>query len=287
MRKKLMTSIICSFLVLNSNTTILTANAVDFAPTPYSSNNSYYDRGVEEAKSGQAKDLQNLEKALNLLEDAMYLTDIAAAKLESGRNYEAIQDFDKIINLFNDAIIYLDKIDANSVVSQELAGKADRKELKRVLGYYYHDRGLAKHRLERYFEAIQDFDKAIELNPNNASAYVNRGLAKSLLGHHSEGINDIDKAIELDPNNASAYYFRGATNLRLLQPFLVIKDLDKAIELDPNKADYYVARGAAKLMLKQSTEAMKDVDKAISLDPNNTRAYELKAWIKRFMSISK
>ena len=35
--------------------------------------------------------------------------------------------------------------------------------------------------LKQYFEAIKDYDKAIELDPNYAMAYNNRGAAKSRL----------------------------------------------------------------------------------------------------------
>ena len=46
----------------------------------------------------------------------------------------------------------------------------------------YHNKGNAKVNLGDYRGAIQDYSKAIELNPNNANAYYNRGNAKSALG---------------------------------------------------------------------------------------------------------
>ena len=51
--------------------------------------------------------------------------------------------------------------------------------------------------------AIQDFNKAIELNPNNAVAYYNRGLAKIHLGQKDNGCLDLSKAGEL--GHAKAY----------------------------------------------------------------------------------
>ena len=55
--------------------------------------------------------------------------------------------------------------------------------------------------------AIQDYDKAIELNPNSAYAYNNRGYAKFQLQEDYQAIEDYDKAIELDPNYAQAYHY--------------------------------------------------------------------------------
>ena len=43
---------------------------------------------------------------------------------------------------------------------------------------------------------LQDLNKAIELNPNNANAYINRGNAKKKLQDYKGAIADYTKAIE-------------------------------------------------------------------------------------------
>ncbi len=59
-------------------------------------------------------------------------------------------------------------------------------------------------------EAMKDYDKAIELNPQYAEAYNNRGIAKAELGRNEEAMKDYDKAIELNPQYAEAYNNRGS-----------------------------------------------------------------------------
>ena len=61
----------------------------------------------------------------------------------------------------------------------------------------YSYRGDAKSNLQDYRGAIQDLNKAIELNPNNAKAYNLRGYAKLLLGQKDNGCLDFSKAGEL------------------------------------------------------------------------------------------
>ncbi|MBW5398273.1 tetratricopeptide repeat protein, partial [Brachyspira pilosicoli] len=51
-----------------------------------------------------------------------------------------------------------------------------------------------------YEEAIKDYDKAIELNPNNGAFYNNRGVSKENLEEYNEALKDYKKALELDPN---------------------------------------------------------------------------------------
>ncbi len=67
----------------------------------------------------------------------------------------------------------------------------------------YLDSGNAKADLEDYKGAIQDYNKAIELNPDLAEAYYNRGVAKIFLGQKDDGCLDLSKAGEL--GHAEAY----------------------------------------------------------------------------------
>jgi tetratricopeptide (TPR) repeat protein len=49
----------------------------------------------------------------------------------------------------------------------------------------------------QYERAIQDYNKALEINPQFASAYKNRGLAYQALGKTAEADGDFKKYEEL------------------------------------------------------------------------------------------
>ena len=55
----------------------------------------------------------------------------------------------------------------------------------------------AKFYNDDYYGAIADFNKAIELNPDDASAYYNRGAVKSSLGDDNGACQDGRKAQQL------------------------------------------------------------------------------------------
>ena len=59
--------------------------------------------------------------------------------------------------------------------------------------------------------AINDLTKAIELKPNNASAYINRGSAHYEKAEFNRAIADFTRAIELNPKSALAYCNLGWT----------------------------------------------------------------------------
>jgi len=69
-------------------------------------------------------------------------------------------------------------------------------------------------RVGLFDNAIEQFGKAIAINPDFSLAYGNRGVAYAILGDFDRALKDIDRAIELDRNYAEAYFVRGNIHLR-------------------------------------------------------------------------
>jgi tetratricopeptide (TPR) repeat protein len=59
-------------------------------------------------------------------------------------------------------------------------------------------------RLRRYAEALQCFDKTIQINPEHRLAWRNRGIVLNAAGRPREAIKSFEKAIALS-RDASAY----------------------------------------------------------------------------------
>jgi|GEM_PF-2018428 len=144
----------------------------------------------------------------------------------------------------------------------------------------YNNRGSVKNKLQRYEDALLDYDKAIDLDPTLASAYNNRGLAKINLNRYEEALLDLDKAIDLDPTNTAAYNNRGLAKINLNRYEEALLDLDKAIDLDPNSKPLYSHRSKALRKLNRLDEATDSVTKAIQLDGTYANAYASLAEIR-------
>jgi tetratricopeptide (TPR) repeat protein len=65
-------------------------------------------------------------------------------------------------------------------------------------------RGIGFYKNNDYQRAIQAFSEAITRNPNNAQVYVYRGLAYAYARQRTNAIADYNRALELDPDNIGA-----------------------------------------------------------------------------------
>ena len=146
-------------------------------------------------------------------------------------------------------------------------------ELNPEYAVAYYSRGISKGILREHEEAIEDFNKAIELNPEYAAAYGGRGVAKNYLGNYEEAIENFNKEIELNLEDADTYINRGFAKGMLGEYEEAIEDLNKAVELDPEDAGAYFNRGMAKNIIENYEEAIEDFDKAIELDPEGADTY--------------
>ena len=64
----------------------------------------------------------------------------------------------------------------------------------------YNNRGLAWTDKGNYNQAISDFNKAIELNPNCADAYVGRATAYKEFGHRKKAVDDYNNYLKINGN---------------------------------------------------------------------------------------
>ena len=181
---------------------------------------------------------------------------LANQKFEEGNKLYYAKDYNEAIKLYDEVLKFGDYVEA------------------------YNNRGLAYFYLGQKERAIADYNKAIQLNPNDADAYNNRGNAYFYLGQHERAIKDYTKSIELNNSELHLpYNNRGNAYSDLGQHERAIADYNKAIQLNPNYAKAYYNRGIAYALTGNFNQALNDVNKAIQLEPNNANNYQLRGMI--------
>jgi tetratricopeptide (TPR) repeat protein/predicted membrane-bound spermidine synthase len=137
----------------------------------------------------------------------------------------------------------------------------------------YNSSGTAYAKLGQSQRAIEDFNQAIRLQPDDAMAYNNRGAVYCSIGQYQLAIEDYNQAIRLQPDDVMAYNNRGAAYYSIGQYQSAIEDYTKVIRITPDDSNAYNNRGVDYTQLGQYPLAIDDFNKAISLKSNYADAY--------------
>ena len=144
------------------------------------------------------------------------------------------------------------------------------------LGFHFLDRGaadvatqsgMAAINSKQYSQAIDHFNRAIQIAPKYAPAYHGRGVAYFHQGEWHRAIADFTHAIQLDPSDARSRYDRGVACCRVENYDGALTDFGEAIRLNPEYARAYRARGWVYGKKGDAARARVDRQKAAELDP--------------------
>jgi tetratricopeptide (TPR) repeat protein len=130
-------------------------------------------------------------------------------------------------------------------------------------------------RAEEFIEA------AFSRDPLNYKGLCNRAMVKVENYDHSGALEDLNKAIELEPGKVLAYERRGMMNFHLREFGSTIEDMTKAIEFEPGDPAYYVARGISGEMIADNEGALADYNKALEISNSYADAYNNRGEIYR------
>ena len=145
----------------------------------------------------------------------------------------------------------------------------------------FNNRGAARAAQGDVDGAIDDYGRAVELDPLLAQAYSNRGNALTKQGRYQEAIDDYDQALELVGDVAAIYCNRGLTRRLLGDLEGSLKDLEVAISLDGKFGPSYLARGGIRAVKGDIEGAIADLERFLELSPGAPQAAQVRAALER------
>ena len=80
---------------------------------------------------------------------------------------------------------------------------------------FYDKQGLKEWNNNNFSAAIRNYNKAIEIEPNNALFYGKRGNCYYQLGDFYKAITDYNKSLQLNPNDKAIFLFRGMAKQKI------------------------------------------------------------------------
>jgi len=64
--------------------------------------------------------------------------------------------------------------------------------------------------LKKYDNALDDFTKSLDINPDNAETLSSRGEVYRTTGKYENALSDLNKSLSIEPTNAWALSCRGS-----------------------------------------------------------------------------
>lgn len=117
--------------------------------------------------------------------------------------------------------------------------------------------------------AMHLYDKCSQMKYNNADLYYNRGLLFYKKQLYKAAIEDYQKAIDMNPNYAALVYNnQGSAYFQMEEYYLALDAYKKAIQSDSTLSQIYVNMGDTYLKLNEKANADLSFLKALDLQNN-------------------
>ena len=133
----------------------------------------------------------------------------------------------------------------------------------------YNGLGSSLNALDRYQEAINAYQKALDLNEENAQVWVNLGVSQRLAGDYDNALKSYEQALILNGDLATAHSSIGSLRVLQNKPDLAIEAFQNAITLDANMAVSHGNLALAYAMVGSFEEAQSSLKRAVALGYDN------------------
>jgi anaphase-promoting complex subunit 3 len=164
----------------------------------------------------------------------------------SGHEYAAIEDFDKAVSCYRDAI------------------RADERHYNAWYGL-----GALYFRQEKYDLAEYHFQRALTINTQSSVLHCHLGMAQHSNNKPYQALDTLAGAFRLDPRNPQARYQRATIYMAMDRPHEALMELEKVRDAAPREATIHFAMGRVLKRIGRPEQAMRSFLIALDLDPKD------------------
>lgn len=245
----------------------------------------YYQRGVAFYNLGEFnKAVDIYSQGLKMFPDNSMLYSFRGNAQMAVSAYEkAIEDYQISIAKKENLVV---DMKLNNMQAKMMSKESEETYLKMFVATMYLSIAEAKFALRQFDEAILEANKAIAGAPNVPefplqSYYFLRGNIYVALGKLHEALNDYEKCLQLNPNLPEVYAYAALTKMNMNNG----KTLNFTLQgttLNQEKSLTWILPVKYKINKELAQEALLDIEKALVLNPDYGFAYYLRAILKRY-----
>lgn len=126
----------------------------------------------------------------------------------------------------------------------------------------------------KFETALQDYNRARQLDPQNATYCVYEGSALSKLDRHAEAIQDFRTAIQLEPDLWQAHFALGHELVAINQIDEAESEFAEFVRLQPGNPHAHLNLGVLLAKEGRLDDALREFNETLRLDPGNQQAQE-------------
>lgn len=197
-----------------------------------------------------------------------------------------IKDYEEAIDTYEKVLSYRDflsrrdvaRLYASRAIVHQGAGTPEIETIEQI------GEGIER---QNFHNARTDFDRAIDLAPQNAPYYLWRGVASHALNKGGEALGDYNAALAISERNALTpleraqaltgkgwiFYSRGTSEENEALYGQALNLFQEAVAANPDSQDAYLGLGYAHYSLRQYDKALQAWNEAAALNPDDPLTY--------------
>lgn len=136
-----------------------------------------------------------------------------------------------------------------------------------------HNKAIAFYKEKKFPQAIQLWQKALEVNPHEIEVLYSLGIINFELKKYHEAIEFLLRVLELSPGHHKAMLIIGTSYIKLRKFDLAEEYIQNSIEINPKQKLAYLNLGAIYSVQKKFEEGIRMFTKVIEEHPSEIRAH--------------
>lgn len=132
----------------------------------------------------------------------------------------------------------------------------------------WYEKGISAMEVGFYNVAIECFEKAIAIDPNDSRSHLKMGIVYSKKGKKKEAISYFKKTIAINPELAKAHYHLGVIYAEEGKLKGAISELRKVVAINPDDREAHQKLGVAYDKKGMFNEAISEYKKTLSMNSN-------------------
>lgn len=178
-----------------------------------------------------------------------------------------------------------------TIFTEALKNRYEEASSEKLPGKKFEGIFLAKQESQRLFkkalklaesgslqEALQIFDKVIDLDSSFVEAFANKSITLYNLGRFEDSLKVYEEIIRLEPDNSGAYNNKGEILVELKRFEEALESFNKAVKLSPDNDIFLNNKKNVLYDLRRVDDGLRVYDEIIRLHPNDPEVLMGKAY---------